>query len=427
MLRYYLQLSWINLKRTPALYGLVLLTLSIGIGLFIANLAIIHVMTGDPVPGKSDKLYHVSMNTWDNDQPWRQPMNMIRYSDANAILQSKIPLQVAVSYFAEGYPKVVDHSNTLRQQASIRVVSNDFFSMMGAPFAKGQGFSSPNAQEVVISHKLKQSLFGDSHCVGKTLDLSGKLYTIVGELKPWRVRPFFYHVEIGAYRNTEDLFIPLETALDNGIYVQGPSSNNDNWNTMADTREKNVFYLQVWVLLENMTQRQEMQNFMDNYSQDLKASGGHPNKVFNKLHSVEEWLYENNVVDQKILAFSVATTLFLVVCIFNASSLLLVRFNANHFEMSLRRALGVSRKQLLYQWNIEAITFGFLSALISLLMAWIFLNLSVQFFPDLKNMATLDVQVIAFGIILAVCITLMCSIYPLLVGSKRNISTELKG
>jgi putative ABC transport system permease protein len=73
MLSYNLKLALQNFKRAPSLYFLVLLTLSIGVGLLCANLALVSSMTGDPIPEKSDKLFHVSMNTWPNDQPQENP------------------------------------------------------------------------------------------------------------------------------------------------------------------------------------------------------------------------------------------------------------------------------------------------------------------------------------------------------------------
>src|SRR5690349_12960324 len=56
MLRYYLLLGFRSLRRNPALTLLMVITLAIGVAASVATLTILHVMSGNPIPGKSDRL-----------------------------------------------------------------------------------------------------------------------------------------------------------------------------------------------------------------------------------------------------------------------------------------------------------------------------------------------------------------------------------
>ena len=164
---------------------------------------------------------------------------------------------------------------------------------------------------VVIGDELNQKIFSGENSVGKTLELDGELLTIVGVLKPWVLRPLFYHVTEGrAFNLTDDIYAPLETAIDLGWSIHARSSSADDYAGVQETRDRNAYYLQAWVELVDVNQRGAFQSYLDNYSQALKEAGEHPLGIRNELHNVKEWLIEKEVVDQKVLAFTLASVLF---------------------------------------------------------------------------------------------------------------------
>src|SRR5690242_5413796 len=57
MLSYYLALALRSLKRSPVLSGLMVLAIGLGIGASMTMLTVLHVMTDDPLPGRSGNLY----------------------------------------------------------------------------------------------------------------------------------------------------------------------------------------------------------------------------------------------------------------------------------------------------------------------------------------------------------------------------------
>ncbi len=59
-----------------------------------------------------------------------------------------------------------------------------------------------------------------------------------------------------------------------------------------------------------------MQQYLDNYSQHRKAQGEYLRANENRLLDVNEWLTHQKVVDERMLAFALASSLFLAVCIF---------------------------------------------------------------------------------------------------------------
>lgn len=427
MFAYNLSLAMQSFKRAPTLYFLIMLTLSIGVGVLCANLALVNSMASDPIPEKSDKLIHISMNTWPGDQPPDEPMHILRYRDAMKIAESDIPKRSAVFYASGVYARDVESTSMKRFDSTVRATTPGFFKLTNAPFAYGSAFEKSRGMEVVIGDDLNQKIFAGKNSVGKTLELDGELLTIVGVLQPWVLRPLFYHVTEGrAFNLTDDIYAPLETAIDLGWSIHARSSSTDNYSGVEETRDKNAYYLQAWVELEDIKQRSAMQSYLDNYSQQLKEAGEHPLATRNELHNVNEWLTDKKVVDQKVLAFTIASVLFLAVCIFNASSLLLSRFHAAKFEVGLRRALGASNRQMLMQGLTESVLLGLFTGAIALVLSWLFLKLSVQFLPRLANIAVLEPKLLVLGMLLALVTSIASALYPLYRANRYTISAELK-
>jgi putative ABC transport system permease protein len=343
------------------------------------------------------------------------------------IAESDIPKNTAVFYASGVYARDAESDSLKRFDSSVRATTSGFFALTQAPFAYGNGFAKNSGMEVVIGDQLNQKIFAGKNSVGKTLELDGELLTITGVLKPWSLRPLFYHATEGrAFNLTDDIYVPLETSIDLGWSIHARSSSTVSYKGVEFTRDRDVFYLQVWVELEDKTKQQGFQHYLDNYSQTLKDAGEHPHDINNQLRDVNAWLLEQNIVDQKVLAFTLASVLFLCVCVFNASSLLLSRFHSAKFEVGLRRAIGASNKNILSQGLTESVLLGVAAGVVSLLLSWLFLKLSVTFLADLTNIAVLDPKLLLLGMLLALVTSVSSALYPLYRANRYTISAELK-
>ncbi|HUW52642.1 MAG TPA: ABC transporter permease, partial [Rhodanobacter sp.] len=65
MFAYYLDLALRSLKRNKALTALMVLAIALGIGASMTTLTVLHVLSGDPVPGRSDTLYYPQIDPQD--------------------------------------------------------------------------------------------------------------------------------------------------------------------------------------------------------------------------------------------------------------------------------------------------------------------------------------------------------------------------
>ncbi|MCP5076972.1 MAG: FtsX-like permease family protein, partial [Psychromonas sp.] len=367
---------------------------------------------------------------WPNKNPESTrdgPINLLRHRDIQHILQSDIPTYSMVHYKSEAYVRRINAQPPKKIKTVLRATTQGFFALTSAPFAFGGHWQNDNGTEVVIGDKLNQKLFAGKNSVGKSIEIDNKHYQIVGVLKPWSLSPLFYDLFMdNKFSETADLFAPLETAIDNNWGIRTMARATEAPGKLSESRERNYFYLQAFVQLDNKQQHTAFQLYLDNYSKMLKKAGLHPHDINNLLYDVPTWLKKNKVVDQKIVALAFITLLFLAVCIFNASSLLLAYYQKRNFETWLRRSLGASKQQIISQGVIESFLIGLSTSLLALVFSWLFLRYLVTLFDHLKNIAQFDMQLVLLGLCITFITTLLSSLYPLYRASKVNLSATLK-
>jgi len=427
MFNYYLKLSFRNLIRNRLFFILMISTLAVGVGIFLANIAIIKSMSSDPIPYKSDRIFNVSLNIWPLDNPDAELIEIMRYNDAMHILKNDIATNTMVHYQSKVYTRDINAKSLTRHQAVVRATTSGFFPLTDALFAFGGAWQQDYAKQIVIGDTFNQQVFGGGNSVGKTLEIDGKPFEIVGVLKPWNLKPAFYKAAFEqAFEPTDDIYAPIETAMDNEWAIDLRNMSTDRINSVSDNRGKNGFFIQAFVQLDTLEQKSLMQQYLDNYSQYRKAQGEYLRANENRLLDVNEWLTHQKVVDERMLAFALASSLFLAVCIFNASSLLLARYHSARFETGLRRAVGARMKDVFYQGVVESMLIGLCCAVLTLLFGWLFLQISMTLFPALKQTSDIDITLLLMGIAIALITSFISMLYPLIRSCRTSLSTTLK-
>ncbi len=427
MFNYYIKLSVRNLIRNRLFFMLMLSTLAVGIGVFLANIAIIKSMSTDPIPDKSDRIFNVSLNVWTSDNQDDEIIEIMRYQDAMHILENNIATYTMVHYQSQVYTRDINSKSLTRHQADVRATTPGFFPLTEAPFAYGGVWQQDHAKQIVIGDSLNNQIFGGGNSVGNVLEIDGKPFEIVGVLKPWKLKPLFYHIAYNQkFKATDDIYAPIETAMDNEWAINVRNSATERIDSVSDNRGKNGYFIQAFVQLDNQQQKNAMQEYLDNYSQSRQQLGEILRANDNRLLDVNQWLEHKKVVDERMLAFALASSLFLAVCIFNASSLLLARYHSARFETGLRRAVGARMKDVFYQGLVESLLIGVVCALLSLIFGWLFLHISISLFPALEHTSDIDITLIFIGIVVALVTSFISMLYPLVRSCRTPLSTTLK-
>jgi putative ABC transport system permease protein len=113
--------------------------------------------------------------------------------------------------------------------------------------------------------------------------------------------------------------------------------------------------------------------------------------------------------------FFYLSLLFLLVCLFNAASLISAKFTAINSQIALRRAVGANQQAIFNQCFIETIILGCLGALIGFALSLLGLEGIKFLYPNFSTFVTLDLSLM----LITVGISILCSVIAGIVPSLK--------
>ena len=418
MFAYYLELALRSLMRNRALTALMVLAIALGIGASMTTLTVLHVLSGDPLPERSNTLYYPQVDPRDSagHDSDKEPMEQVSWTDGKNLLQAKRADRQAL--MTGGTVAVQPTQSALDPfYEDARFTTADFFPMFGVLFQYGHGWNAADddssARLVVISSALNDKLFGGKDSTGQMLRLEGTALRIVGVLGDWRPNPHFYDLNVTNYAESEGVYMPLSTSQDLQLVHDGSV---DCWgNGGAGQRPDHsgtCVWLQFWVQLDNPAQAAVYKEFLVHYSQEQKALGRFQRPPNVRLRNLMGWLDYNMVVPGDVrlqvwLAFG-----FLLVCLVNTVGLMLAKFMRRAGELGVRRALGASRRALFGQLLVEAGVIGLSGGIGGLLLAFLGLWLVRQQPTSYAALAHLDPWMLLTTFLLALGASLLAGLLP---------------
>lgn len=282
-------------------------------------------------------------------------------------------------------------------------VTHEFFPVFGVEPMLGRRFSPeedrPGAARVVIlSHNLWQRRFdGDRAIVGKTLQLNGEAYTVVG------VAPASFK-----YPARAELWTPFQmdrASQEKGHYFE------------VVGRLKDGVTLEKAAAAAKVVSRQFAETHKDYIGEG----------EFLALRTLRDRLYGQ--LRPVLLILLGAVGFVLVIACVNLANLQLARAAGRQREIAIRTILGAKSTQVVRQLLTESLLLSVAGGLLGLLAGtWILkplLALAPQEIETLKPIG-IDATVLAFTFGIAVLSGLLFGVVPALQASKVNLNEPLK-
>ena len=423
MIAYYLNLALRSLRRNRALTVLMVLAIALGIGASMTTLTVLHVLSGDPLPQRSGKLFRPQVDPQDmrgmmpGMGPGTEPPRQLTLPDGRNLLKAgKADRQALMT--GGSVPVQPPDASLAAFFVPAMYTSADFFAMFGVPFRYGHGWSAADdaarAREVVISAKLNQKLFGGVDSVGRDLRLAGNTFRIAGVLDDWRPNLHFYNLSAGTYRYYDQVFVPLETALDLVLARNGSTNcwGNGSGGVGRILPSDTCTWLQFWVELDTPTRAAAYRSFLVNYSHQQHAIGRFERAPNVRLRNLTQWLDYRGVVPQDVRMQTWLAFGFLLVCLLNTVGLMLAKFLRRAGELSVRRALGASRRALFGQLLVESGVIGIAGGVLGLLLALFGLWMVRSRPSAYAAMAHLDGVMLLATFVLALVASLIAGMLP---------------
>jgi predicted permease len=381
-----------NLRRSPGFAASALLSLAIGIGVntTIFSLAV-EFLLSEPSVTDPKSLVYVQLGG-NSDAPPRA----IEYLRQSGVFQD-----VA----AEAIESYINWNNGAETRPVFAVqATKNYFAALGVPVAYGRGWRTDDPDEVVVLGYdfWRRNLNADRSILGRTLQLDGRAYTVVGVL------PESHRTLIG-FGFSPDVYVPR--------YVPNAVMS---------------IYVRLKPGMSAGSARAAMTVLAQRLDHDLPESWKYSSQV--KIVPVSGFARMELQDEAMTIGLFFAILLFLVglvllIACINVASMVLARASARRTEIAIRLSLGASRGRLFQQLLSESLLLalagaglGFSFALIAAkLLASIPLPLPFPIHVRVEP----DWRVATYAAVLAVISTIAAGVAPAWQCVRDSIASSL--
>jgi putative ABC transport system permease protein len=393
-----------RLQKSPGFTAVVILTLALGIGANTAIFSVVNTVLLRPLPFREPHRL-VTINHFYQSKALNNleaPVSAIGFRDYRDKTRSFESVAVETGWSANltgsGDPERVPASR----------VSGDYFRVHGVPTQVGRTFGRDEDEPgknrvVVLSDGIWRRLYaGDRAAVGRTIQLNGEGYTIVGVMPPG-FRSFF--------NRPADIWTPLALA---------PSVFNPNNYTNE--------FLNLTARLKTGVSIDRAQAEMRAFAEQLKRQ--YPNSLGSEwtlsVKSINE-LATGRIRPVLLVLLGAVGFVLLIACA-NVANLLLARASARQKEVAIRTALGAERWVLVRQLLTESVLLAVAGGLLGLGLAYWSVKSLVATIPDIPrgNEVGIDGGVMLFTLGVSVLTGLLFGLVPALQTSRAQLHETLK-
>jgi len=391
-----------TLFRSPGFAAIAVLTLALGIGANAAIFSVLNAVLLRPLPWAEPDRAVMIWSKWTAfDKTWVAEGEVVDYRTRSRTLQE-------VAAWGEGQVNLTGDGEPERV-ASARVSANTFSTLGVAPMI-GRTFTAkedlPNGPRlVVLGFGLWNRRYSaDDSIVGRSVLINGTSFAVVGVMPPGFVLPT-------DFRNPEptQLWTPLQmnpAATDHGshgLYAAGRLEPGATVRQAADE--------------------------LHGIARAMTSEGLYPVQMqFDTVVLSLEDEVVGSVRRSIWLLFGAVGFLLLIACA-NVANLLLARAEARQREMAVRAALGASGRRVLRQLLTESLVLTSASAVVGLGLAFAAVRFVAWWNPaDIPRVGgvTLDVSVLIFTAVVALCTSVLFSLAPALRALRIDLTDSLK-
>jgi putative ABC transport system permease protein len=384
----------------PSFSIIAVVTIALGIGAATAIFTVLNAVVLRPLPYPEPERL-VELHEQNLERGWETfAASAANFADWRAMSQSFESMAVYSGFDKVGFNLTGDGR---AERLTTCGVGEGFFEVFGVRPQLGYWFEAehdvPGKDHVAILSDgfWRRRYGGDPGIVGRSIELDGESYQVVGVMPP----QFQYPPKV-------DLWLPLALSA-------------EKW------QSRTVRTLQVRARLKEDVSLQQAQAEMDLIGDRLEAQYPGSNQGFGIVAFDMHERTVGNVRPRLLLVFGIVLLVLLIACA-NTANLLLARATGRRKELALRTALGAGRGQLFRQLLTESLLLGLVGGVVGIGLAWggvrLLLNAGPSYLPRLGEVA-MDLRVLLFALLLALGSGLVFGLLPAFRASRTRISEVL--
>lgn len=409
MLIYSVRVGIQSLRQHSLLTLLMVICTGVGVAASTTVAAVVLVLTADPIPNKSSILVTPQLDprsAKSSEDSLGLPTQLTRF-DASALLEARWASRQAM--MANGVATIeLGEKEGGYDLVSLRATTRDFFSMFEVPFMHGAAWTleeeDSHARVVVINAEVSSRIFGTVDSIGENLSIEGQLYRIVGVTQTWSARPKFFDLEQGRFGEPEQVYVPFDVAIEDGLRFQGTM---DCWGSPPKGEPEGrrslhapCTWVQYWAEVPESDQSAYFQRLRD-FAHEQVDSGRFERDAIAKISNIDQWLALNGVVPREVWVQTWIALGFLLLCLVNTSGLLHAKFLRKKKELEIRRAVGASRVLIFSQMLVESALVGLLGGTLGVVLSYLGVHLLSLQPNDYASLLRMDERLLVFNYLLA--------------------------
>jgi putative ABC transport system permease protein len=398
-----------KLLKSPGFTLGVVLSLGLGIGANSAIFSLANTLLLRPLSSVEDPQHLVGVYNTRNGSGYFNVSyrDFVYYRENNQVFTNLVAHWMMP--FAMG-------TNADAKKVDGAIVSGDYFSMLGLKPSQGRFFLPeedriPGSSLVaVISSRLWQRSFNsDPGLVGKTINLNGHSFNVVG------IAPEgFTGTMVGL---SADIWVPMMT---HDVLVTGP-----------EDLKKGDWYLMVMGRLKPGVSIGQAQASLSTFASQLQQTYPDTNKERGVVVAAATGTHPalRGIIAAFIVILMAIVVLVLLIACTNVANLLLSRAIARRKEIAIRLSLGATRGRLIRQLLTESVMLSLLGGALGILIASWAGNIIMALIPPLgiplSLDMSLDIRVFIFTLLLSILTGIVFGLVPALQSTKPDIVLEL--
>ena len=390
------------LWRSPAFAATAIAALALGIGANTAIFSVVNAVLLQPLSyPQPDRLVALERHFPDGDGSSVSIPKFTVWSEQTQVFQA------VTAYDFAGPGMNITGGDRPEQIKGIHA-SSGYFEVFGAPVAIGRTYTPeedrPGAVHVaVISNGLWRSRFaGDPAVIGKTIELTGDPYEIIGVLGPtFKTDP------------PAEIWLPLQA---------DPNTTNQGHYLLCAARMRPG----VTLAQANAAMKLAAEEFRRKF----------PGPLMDKTESAVAVPLRDLVVHNARTALLIllgAVGFVLLIACANVANLLLARATLRKRELAIRSALGAGRRRIIYQLLTESVLLSMIGGVLGLVVGYLGVRGLLAINPvDIPRIGehgaavSLDWRVLAFTLLVALFTGVLFGLIPAITGSRTDLTTSFK-
>ena len=412
-----LRLAARTLRGSPMFTLTAMLSLAIGIGGTAVIFGVVDAYLIRPWPGIADPERLVEVGRVDMDGPGPSTadgFSTFSYPNYQDYLERQTVFQSLAASRSGEAVGVGDGTSAVRVSGAY--VSANYFSVLGTQVALGRSFQPEDAQLTIpatvgiISHRLWRAQFGgDANVVGRTVQLNGRPFTIVG------VAAAGFN---GHDIDQTSVWMPL-TAFPDGDNLRRFGRRGQQWLIGIGRLKDGVSAAQA---------RAEMSRIASDLAREYPDDNRRHGLAVEPAAALP--VDGRSPISRFMALLAALTGIVLLVACTNVGGMVLARGVSRGREMAVRLALGAERPRLVRLLIAESVMVALAGSALGLLVAWQGLRLLGRLGPifpiELAYDVQIDWRITAFSIGIGALTVILCGLLPAVQTTRIDLSSAIK-